>query len=347
MANRPPTLRASQRSAPPRDHSSRRRIRRRTLGETSDEQLIRHAQNAPQLLRAPDMLRLQNIAGNRAVANHIARLTDPALAQREVGIQRDDVPLEQEQLENEGTEGNGGNVVPQEDNNQVPGEQQPEGNNEPEIAPELKKAGYHLKSAVKKLDSVFVNSKPEDAPGKMDRLLSERSYEPGVRAWETLVEATRQIVQQETNKGVKRAPKSLFRSFASRDRATKNTASAGKSRDRWMGVANSLRETKVLKKMFRGIVNSRLKATDKNLSKSVVKAGDKTEASEREFSQYNESIVRELRESPAGRLYQQSAGQVVSIMKEAKEDVEDTDNFQIAFTHLGTIRVDPRVEARR
>ncbi len=346
MANRPSTLRATQRTAPSHDHSSRRRIRRRTLGETSDEQLIRHAQNAPQLLRAPDMLRLQNIAGNRAVANHIARLTDPTLAQRDV-IQRDDPPQEQEQNEKEDTEGNQGDVVPQEGNNQVPGEQQPEGDNEPEIAPELKKAGYHLKGAVKKLDSVFVNSKPEDAPGKMDRLLSERSYEPGVRAWETLVEATRQIVQQETNKGVKRAPKSLFRSFASRDRATKNTASAGKSRDRWMGVADSLRETKVLKKMFRGIVNSRLKATDKNLSKSVVKAGEKTEASEREFSQYNESIVRELRESPAGRLYQQSAGQVVSIMKEAKEDVEDTDNFQIAFTYLGTIRVDPRVEARR
>ncbi|MFN8517745.1 MAG: hypothetical protein U0841_35260 [Chloroflexia bacterium] len=346
MANRPSTLRATQRTAPSHDHSSRRRIRRRTLGEPSDEQLIRHAQNAPQLLRAPDMLRLQNIAGNRAVANHIARLTDPTLAQRDV-IQRDDPPQEQEQNENEDTEGNQGGVVPQEGNNQVPGEQQPEGDNEPEIPAELKKAGYHLKSAVKKLDSVFVNSKPEDAPGKMDRLLSERSYEPGVRAWETLVEATRQIVQQETNKGVKRAPKSLFRSFASRDRATKHTASAGQSRDRWMGVADSLRETKVLKKMFRGIVNSRLKATDKNLSKSVVKAGEKTEASEREFSQYNESIVRELRESPAGRLYQQSAGQVVNIMKEAKEDVEDTDNFQIAFTYLGTIRVDPRVEARR
>ncbi len=86
---------ATQRTSP-RAQSSRRRIRRRAHDEVSDEQLVRRAQHAPALLRPAELLRLQSVAGNRAVTGHISRLVDTGLARRQTTVQRDPVLLEDE-----------------------------------------------------------------------------------------------------------------------------------------------------------------------------------------------------------------------------------------------------------
>ena len=98
--------------------------------------------------------------------------------------------------------------------------------------------------------------------------------------------------------------------------------------------------------MFRGIVNSRLKATDKNFKTAAEKQQEKTHFSQDEYARYNNTIVEELENSQPGQLYQRNAREIGNILKSAKESVEDTDNLQIVFKELAGIRVDPRVEAR-
>jgi len=331
--------RTSQRSAP-RDQSARRRIRRRPLDDISDQQLVRRAQQAPALLRPAELLRLQSVAGNRAVTDHISRLVDTGLAQRQPSIQRDDVLIGDEQ-QKQAQDGNqtGGNTGEQVQNTPP--------DPEPEIEPALAQGAHHLRLAVKGLSEIAVEgSDIKKAPTTMNGLLSFREYEPVARAWEGLVEATRRIIQQETSKGIKKGPKSLMQSFSSRDRAKKRSESAGKSYGRWLNVADALRGKKVLAPMFRGIVNSRLKATDKNFKTAAEKQQEKTHFSQDEYARYNNTIVEELENSQPGQLYQRNAREIGNILKSAKESVEDTDNLQIVFKELAGIRVDPRVEAR-
>jgi len=331
---------ATQR-ATPRTQSARRRIRRRALDEVSDEQLVRRAQRAPTLLRPAELLRLQSVAGNRAVTDHISRFVDTGLARRQPSIQRDDVLAEDEQKnQTQDVTGTGGGETGQ----QVENAPEPE----PEIDPALAQGAHHLRTAVTGLSELAVDGQDiKQAPAKMDKLLAFKDYEPVARAWEGLVEATRRIVQQETGKGIKKAPKSLMQSFTSRDRARKTVTSAGKSFDRWMGVADAVRGKKVLSSMFRGVINSRLKSTDKNVKATSKKLEEKSHFSEEEYGRYHKSIIEELSNSQPGQLYQQNAREIGNILKSAKESLENTDNLQIVFKALAGIRVDPRVEARR
>jgi len=331
---------ATQRTSP-RAQSSRRRIRRRAHDEVSDEQLVRRAQHAPALLRPAELLRLQSVAGNRAVTGHISRLVDTGLARRQTTVQRDPVLLEDEkQNQPQDVTGTGGGSTGQ----QVENAPEPE----PVIDPALARGAHHLQGAVKGLSALAVEGQDiKQAPTTMNGLLSFRDYEPVARAWEGLIEATRRIIQQETGKGIKKAPKSLMQSFTSRDRARKGAASAGKSYDRWMGVANAVRGKKVLASMFRGIVNSRLKSTDQNVKTTSKKLEEKSRFSEEAYSVYHKSIIEELSNSQPGQMFQQNAREIGNILKSAKESLEHTDNLQIVFKSLAGIRVDPRVETRR
>ncbi len=212
-----------------------------------------------------------------------------------------------------------------------------------DIDPQLARGARALARAVDSLAGVFTEPDKMDTWGEMIRTsLGQTDYEPANTAWGELAESAGQLVEAEKSKPMVPATKAMLKELRAVKRTKRKQKSAGKSYDRWLKFADLVRDTKA-KKVFRGLVNSRLKATDKDLKIQSRKLEERTKSSVSSYDEYSKGITQEIAQSNAGRRYQESGRKVTDIMKSAKEDTTECDNLQILYKEVGTIRYDPRL----